>query len=183
MEKLILASASPRRREIFNMMGLDFEVIASNSEPETNTKIDIETALLEVARAKAFDIYSKNEGRVVVGADTVVYKDGVILEKPKDKDDAFSMLKMLSGDKHSVYTAVYVFSKDGEKGFVSKSDVEFYELSDSEIENYIKTEEYKDKAGGYAIQGKAFRFVKAIYGDFYNIVGFPAAEFLRFMNF
>ena len=109
MEKLILASASPRRREIFNMMGLDFEVIASNSEPETNTKIDIETALLEVARAKAFDIYSKNEGRVVVGADTVVYKDGVILEKPKDKDDAFSMLKMLSGDKHSVYTAVYVF--------------------------------------------------------------------------
>lgn len=182
MKKLILASNSPRRKEIFTKMGFDFLVMPSDKEPHIDINADAINSALNSAKIKAEDIFSRNQDDVVVGADTVVSVDSKVLGKPKDRDDAFNMLKMLSNKKHQVITAVYVCSPKKSKGFVNVTDVEFYDLDDNEINAYIDTNECMDKAGSYAIQGKGFRLVKAIHGDYNNVVGFPAAEFLRFLK-
>lgn len=182
MDKLILASNSPRRREILSLLGLGFEVAVSNNEPPICEDLGAEKSAFLSAKAKAEDIFGKYPSCTVVGADTVVAIDNKLLGKPKGEQDAIDMLKALSGKKHEVITAVYVCSPDKQKGFAVRTQVEFYELSDSEIKAYVKTGECIDKAGAYAIQGKALRFVKGICGDYYNVVGFPAAEFLRFME-
>ena len=182
MEKLILASNSPRRREIFTQLGLSFEVAVSNNEPPISEDLGAEKSAFVSAKAKAEDIFSKYPDCTVVGADTVVAVNDKLLGKPESERDAKDMLKMLSGKTHEVITAVYVCSPKKQAGFCAKTSVEFYELSDEEIEAYIKSGEPMDKAGAYGIQGKALRFVKGICGDYYNVVGFPAAEFMRFVK-
>ena len=179
MKKLILASASPRRREIFEKLGLTFEIKPSSKEPPMRENEDVEAAVLNSAKTKAQDIFSKNPDALVVGADTVVTLFGKALGKPKDEKDAVNMLKTLSGNKHTVMTGVYVISSEEESGFVEKTEVEFFKLSDKEIEDYVKSGECMDKAGAYALQGGALHFVKGICGDYYNVVGFPAARFVR----
>ena len=179
MKKLILASASPRRKEIFNLLGLSFDIKPSSKEPPMKDGEDVREAVLRSARTKAEDIFENNPDCVVVGADTVVVFDGCALGKPKDTADAQNMLKTLSGREHEVLTGVFVCSPQMKKGFVSTTRVEFFELSDNEIEEYVKSGEPMDKAGAYGIQGRGLRLVKGIVGDFYNVVGFPAAEFIR----
>ena len=182
MQKIILASASPRRQEILSLLGVAFDVVPSKKEPPLNEGIGAEESAFVAAKAKAKDIFESSPQSIVVGADTVVALDNILLGKPKSEQDAVRMLKTLSGKMHDVITAVYVCSPKGEKGFNVKTTVEFYELSDEEIQTYVKTGEPMDKAGAYGIQGKALKFVKGICGDYYNVVGFPAAEFLRFME-
>ncbi|MBS7009727.1 Maf family protein [Anaerostipes sp.] len=179
MKTLILASGSPRRREIWQQVGLEFSVIPSRKE-EVITKQDPKEAVMELALLKAEDIAGQTDsGCLVTGADTVVVKDGKILGKPKDEEDAARMLRMLSGGRHQVCTGVACILNGQKKVFCQETSVQFYPLSEDEIKEYIKTGEPMDKAGAYGIQGKAAGFIRGIEGDYYNVVGFPIARFLQ----
>lgn len=180
---MILASASPRRKEILENFGFSFKTIVKNID-EISDKTRAEEKILEIAekkaRAAAIDFPDEN----VVGADTVVVVDGKILGKPKDEKEAFSMLKSLSGRSHEVITA---FSFININKNISYSDYEitkvyFKNLTDDEINWYINTKEPMDKAGAYGIQGKGAFFVEKIEGDFFSVMGFPLGKFVRFLN-
>lgn len=180
---MILASASPRRKEILENFGFSFKTIVKNID-ETSDKTRAEEKILEIAekKAKAAAIDFPDEN--VVGADTVVVVDGKILGKPKDEKEAFSMLKSLSGRNHEVITA---FSFININKNISYSDYEitkvyFKNLTDDEINWYINTKEPMDKAGAYGIQGKGAFFVEKIEGDFFSVMGFPLGKFVRFLN-
>lgn len=194
--KIVLASASPRRAEILNLAGIEFDVWPSDKE-ETPTKSTPSEVCAELARIKALDVassiktYGQNHPDVatetdtlVIGADTIVAKDCTIFGKPKDDEDAVRMLKELSGCTHSVYTGVcLVFmsasGRVGEHTFYEETKVTFYPLDDDEIADYVGREEVTDKAGAYGIQAGAAPFVKGIDGDFYNVVGLPLSRILQ----
>lgn len=179
MKHIILASASPRRKEILELADLKFDVMPSDAQ-EITTKTAPNEVVMELASLKAKDIYKKSEKQsMIVGADTVVAYQGQILGKPTDKADAKRMLTMLSGQTHEVYTGVCVIEDGKTKTFYEETKVTFYEISDEQIDRYIKTGEPMDKAGSYGIQGKAAVFIKGIEGDYYNVVGFPIARFLQ----
>lgn len=182
MGKLILASGSPRRREIWQQVGLEFSVIPSEKE-EVITKQDPEDVVMELALLKAEDVAGQaDKDCVVVGADTVVAMDGKILGKPVDKEDAARTLRMLSGSKHQVYTGVACICNGQKHVFYEETSVWFYPVSEEEIQCYINTGEPMDKAGSYGIQGKAAGFIRGIEGDYYNVVGFPIARFLQWLK-
>ncbi|MCD6525213.1 MAG: septum formation protein Maf [Thermococcus sp.] len=168
---LVLASASPRRREILSRFIKDFHVVPSKAEEECSSGVPEECAV-ELARLKAKEVYSR-VGGTVIGADTVVSIDGHILGKPRDEQEAYEMLNSLSGRVHRVTTG-YCIIHEGEEitGSVT-TEVKFRELDDELIWAYIRTGEPMDKAGAYGIQGKAGLFVEWIRGDYYNVVGFP----------
>ena len=179
MKHIILASASPRRKEILELADLKFDVMPSDAQ-EITTKTAPNEVVMELASLKAKDIYKKSEKQsMIVGADTVVAYQGQILGKPTDEADAKRMLTMLSGQTHEVYTGVCVIEDGKTKTFYEETKVTFYEISDEQIDRYIKTGEPMDKAGSYGIQGKAAVFIKGIEGDYYNVVGFPIARFLQ----
>ena len=179
MKHIILASASPRRKEILELADLKFDVMPSDAQ-EITTKTAPNEVVMELASLKAKDIYKKSEKQsMIVGADTVVAYQGQILGKPTDKADAKRLLTMLSGQTHEVYTGVCVIEDGKTKTFYEETKVTFYEISDEQIDHYIKTGEPMDKAGSYGIQGKAAVFIKGIEGDYYNVVGFPIARFLQ----
>ena len=180
MEKfsLILASASPRRKEILTQAGYEFEVMPSDAS-EVFYDGDIERAVKENAELKAksvFEKLSEPENTAVIGADTLVSLNGKILGKPKDERDAFSMLSMLSGKYHEVETGVCVIGRDFLKSDVSVTKVKFRDLSEKEIKDYIKTGEPMDKAGAYGIQEKGCVLAERIEGDFFNVVGLPIVK-------
>jgi len=184
-KKIILASASPRRKELLESMGLKFEVVVSHVDENIEGK-DFSTELIEnLAAEKAMEVAGKIDfPAIVIGSDTVVVINNHVLGKPKDKNDAFNMLKMLSGKTHEVISGIAIVDTETNKilkDFVL-SEVTFKELSDEEINNYIETGEPLDKAGAYAIQGLAGMFVKSITGCYSNIVGisvFKLAELLK----
>ena len=179
MKHIILASASPRRKEILELADLDFDIMPSDAE-EITAKTAPNEVVMELASIKAKDIYKKSEKQsMIVGADTVVAYQGQILGKPTDEADAKRMLTMLSGQTHEVYTGVCVIEDGKTKTFYEETKVTFYEISDEQVDHYIKTGEPMDKAGSYGIQGKAAVFIKGIEGDYYNVVGFPIARFLQ----
>ena len=179
MKHIILASASPRRKEILELADLKFDVMPSDAQ-EITTKTAPNEVVMELASTKAKDIYKKSEKQsMIVGADTVVAYQGQILGKPTDEADAKRMLTMLSGQTHEVYTGVCIIEDGKTKTFYEETKVTFYEISDEQIDHYIKTGEPMDKAGSYGIQGKAAVFIKGIEGDYYNVVGFPIARFLQ----
>ena len=171
MKHIILASASPRRKEILELADLDFDIMPSDAE-EITTKTEPHEVVMELASIKARDIYERSDKQsMVIGADTVVAYHGQVLGKPADEADAKRTLMMLSGQTHEVYTGVCLIKEE--------TKVTFYEISEDEIERYIETGEPMDKAGSYGIQGKAAVFIKGIEGDYYNVVGFPIARFLQ----
>ena len=187
MYKLILASQSPRRRELLKMFGIEFDIKVSNCE-EIITSSEPAQVTMELAKQKAFETEiadvraasdAKNkENIIIIGADTVVAADGEILGKPKDKDDARRMINKISGTSHQVYTGVALVLVKGDKAacielFAEKTDVEVCEMSSQEIEDYINSDEPYDKAGGYGIQGIFGKFVSGIRGDYNNVVGLP----------
>ena len=179
MKHIILASASPRRKEILELADLKFDIMPSNAQ-EITTKTAPNEVVMELASIKAKDIYKKSEKQsMIVGADTVVAYQGQILGKPADEADAKRMLTMLSGQTHEVYTGVCIIEDGKTKTFYEETKVTFYEISDEQIDHYIKTGEPMDKAGSYGIQGKAAVFIKGIEGDYYNVVGFPIARILQ----
>lgn len=178
----ILASGSPRRKELLKLAVNEFNVIPSGAEEIIPSDVSPEKASEYLARLKAEDIAKEYPSDTVIGADTSVIINGEILGKPKNKDEARKMLNMLSGNTHKVITGCAV-CKNGEcKSFSSETSVEFYRLSESEIELYISTGEPFDKAGAYGIQGKGALLVKRISGDFFNVVGLPVAELAKFLS-
>ena len=171
---LVLASKSPRRKELLSQAGFDFQVSVSNVD-ETVNEINPVEKVLAIAKKKGLDIYSKynDEEAVVLSADTIVVINNQVLGKPKDKDDARLMMKMLQNNVHQVYTAVFIKSSQFEDHFVEKTDVFVGEMSNEEIEEYINTKEPYDKAGGYGIQGMFSKYISSINGDYYNVMGLP----------
>ncbi len=183
--RLILASASPRRRELLEQIGATFQVMPAKGE-EVITKEQPEQAVMELSRQKAEEIAEKiadgiaDEDVLVLGADTVVVYEGKILGKPKDESDARAMLSMLNGRTHSVFTGVTVIvMKNGNSqihSFYEETEVSMYPMTDAQISYYIQTGEPMDKAGAYGIQGKGAVFIEKIHGDYNNVVGLPVAK-------
>ncbi len=176
--RIVLASASPRRREILAQAGLIFEIIPSKKE-EVVTKTKPEQVVMELSAQKAEDVFEqsdKKQNPLVIGSDTIVAYGDQILGKPKDEADAFRMLKMLQGNKHQVYTGVTVITAQEQVTFFECTHVNVYPMNDDEIRAYIATGEPMDKAGAYGIQGKFARYVRGIEGDYLNVVGLPLAR-------
>lgn len=182
---IILASASPRRRDLLTQIGLEYEVMPSAAE-EKPTKILPEDIVQELALQKAEDIYRQRCGQekgefVVIGADTVVAYEGEIMGKPKDEEDACRMLGLLQGKVHQVYTGV-AFCGKGRTGqrfhavFYEKTDVSMYPMNKDEIAAYVGTKEPMDKAGAYGIQGRCAAHIEKINGDYNNVVGLPVGR-------
>ncbi len=182
MKSLILASASPRRREICDLLGLDYEVIPAVGEEVLDVALSLTDGVLQLARAKAEEVFVAHPDGLVLGADTVVTVDGAVLGKPRDEADAAGMLRRLQGRRHQVITAVWVCSPGKSDGFVSTNEVCFAPMTEEEITAYIATGEPMDKAGAYAIQGRGMRFVKELRGDFYAVMGLPAADLWQFLQ-
>jgi len=170
--QIVLASTSPRRIELLSRITTDFVTVPSTIEEVSSGPP--EKQVLTLARSKAHDVANRHEG-IIVGADTVVVFDGKILGKPQSRAEARQMLECLSNREHTVLTGLCVLSTKTEehRQAVEKTTVSFRALSDEEIKAYLDTGEYEDKAGGYAIQGRAGVFVKRICGDFYNVMGLP----------
>ena len=210
MKKIILASASPRRRELLAQIGFDFTVAPSDVE-ENPLSVLPQDIVIELSKVKARDIWEKI-GRVdmhdniddtnvgmddcrmndraaylVLSADTVVAIEGEILGKPKDEDDAVRMLNLLSGKEHQVYTGVTMIWIDGEGeekeySFYVCTGVVMYRMNREEILRYVRSGEPMDKAGAYGVQGKAAAFIKAVRGEYSNVVGLPVGRLYQEMK-
>ena len=186
MKEFVLASASPRRKELLNQIGIKFRTCTSKKEEEIlrNKPEDI---VKDLSYTKARDVYERgNRDAIVIGADTIVVVDEEVLGKPKDEAEAFAMIKKLQGDIHQVYTGVSIIWQQNNNthvsSFVAMTEVELYYMSDEEIRKYIATSEPYDKAGGYAIQGFFASYVKQIKGDYNKVVGLPIGKLYQVMK-
>ena len=182
MSKIILASASPRRRELMELAGYDFEVICADIVEVVPENAQPQDVVMSLALQKAQAVAAEYENAVVVGSDTVVALDGKILGKPHSEQEACEMLRSLSGRTHKVFTGVAIVGGGKVENFFDETDVEFYPLDDGEIRKYVATGEPMDKAGAYGIQGKGAVLVKKINGDFFNVMGLPISKLYREMN-
>lgn len=174
MMRILLASASPRRRELLEMLGVKGLVILPANTDETVTGLPPEETVQAIALEKAKAVAgSAAASDVIIAADTLVYLDGGALGKPRDAADAAAMLRRLSGNRHTVYTGVALIQGGRELTFFERTDVFFRALSEEEIAAYIRTGEPMDKAGAYGAQGRGAAFIERIEGDFFNVVGLP----------
>ena len=169
----ILASKSPRRKELFQLICPEFRQIVSHVDERSIQITEPDKLCAELARLKCLAVFSENPDSCVIGSDTMVSVDGTLLGKPKDREDCIRMLKMLSGREHNVYTGVYIASPEKQEGFTVCTDVYFMEMSDAEIEAYADTDDPYDKAGAYGIQSGAARFIEKIDGDYFSVMGLP----------
>jgi len=182
MTKIILSSASPRRREILTLLQIPFDAVVSNFDEGSLHHEDPSLRVRELARGKALEVSGRFPERFVLGADTVVHIDGKILEKPADRDEARTMLQRLSGREHEVHTGVSLVRGGEELGQeVVLTRVRFRPLAETEIEAYLDTGDSFDKAGAYGIQSPGARLVEGIAGCFYNVAGLPVAATLRLL--
>ena len=179
MSSVILASKSPRRRELLARITPDFEVVVAEEAEVLPADVTPEETPVYLAAYKAGSVAASRPDKVVIGSDTVVIIDGTVLGKPRDKDDAARMLRLLSGRKHTVVTGCCLICGTRWLSFSERTRVEFYALSDREIEEYIATGEPFDKAGAYGIQGQGSLLVKGIEGDYFNVMGLPVARLKR----
>jgi len=181
----ILGSASPRRKELFERMGLSFSVYPVNIDESVsfNRKRPADV-VKELARKKMDALKNENEydQDILVTADTLVFLKGQVLGKPSNRGEAYEMLRSLSGKTHSVYTGVCFCLGAGQVAFYERTQVDFMPLSGEVIERYLDFNEYKGKAGAYAIQGRGAFFISSISGDYYNVVGFPVNAFIRTLS-
>jgi len=172
---IILASGSPRRKELLEQIHLPFTVETSEVEEIVPHEMNPEQTVMYLASIKAKAVAEKRTNHLVIGADTVVVLDGRILGKPRNRDHAREMLMNLSGKTHTVYTGVAIIQEKQETSFFEKTDVTFWELEQEEIEGYLDSGEPFDKAGAYGIQGIGAVLVKEIKGDYFSVVGLPIA--------
>ena len=175
----ILASQSPRRRELLSMLGLEFEIITADIDETMDESIPVEDAVAEISRKKAQAVGKNNTGRLIVSADTIVTVEGRVLGKPHSEDEARAMLQSLSGRSHTVMTAVCLYCDGKAETHVEKTEVVFKPLSLEEIDAYIATGSPMDKAGAYGIQDGAAVFVEALRGDYYNVMGLPLCALVK----
>lgn len=179
MADIILASASPRRKELLTLAGVDFTVKVADVEEIIPENASPDEVVMSLALQKAQAVSKDNADCIVIGSDTVVALDGEILGKPKDEENAREMLIALSGRSHTVYTGVAIIHGEKTKSFCEATEVVFNELSQEEILNYIATKEPMDKAGAYGIQGKGCVLVEKIVGDYFNVVGLPVSRLYK----
>lgn len=177
--RIILASGSPRRKELLKTAGIEFDVIPSGADENIEEKMSPAKTVETLARVKAEDVFIQHRDCAVIGSDTVVACGEEILGKPKDKAEAYRMLTSLSGKTHSVFTGVCIRTKDVTAVFSEETKVTFYPLTENEIRAYIQTGEPMDKAGAYGIQGMGCTLVEKIEGDYFNVVGLPVAKTVR----
>lgn len=173
--QLILASQSPRRKELLGLFHIPFTVRVADADESMNSQLPPFEEVARVSRLKA-EAVPRDADDVVVAADTIVVCDGQILGKPKDEADAFRMLKLLSGKDHQVMTGLTVLRGDSVTVHTEVTDIHFRPLSDKEIWQYIRTGEPMDKAGSYGIQGGAALFAERLVGDYYNVMGLPVCR-------
>ena len=174
-DKIILASQSPRRRELLSLITTEFEVITADVDETIDENETAENTVMMLSRKKANAVSTLNPGRIVIGADTIVVCDGKILGKPENRKHATEMLRSLSGRTHQVLTGVTITDYYKTETFFVSSDVTFFDLTDEEIISYAESGEPDDKAGAYGIQGKGSLLVEKISGDYFNIVGLPVS--------
>lgn len=176
--KVILASQSPRRAALMDLIKIDFEVLPSENEKKIQNGSNIEEQAIEVAYEKALNVYNNTQGdRAIIGADTIVVKDNKVYGKPKDRDDAIRMLKELEGEYHSVYTSLAILIEDHEKTEeykdIVKTIIKVKDMTDEEIYEYVDNERPYDKAGAYAIQSCFCRYIEKIEGNYMSVIGLP----------
>lgn len=179
--KIILASQSPRRRELMELARFDYEVLVSNADETFEEGLSLEEQSKRLAFIKAKTVFDNTQGdRCIIGSDTMVILGDKVYEKPKDRDDAIRMITELQGRSHTVYTSLAILIEENEEYKeiieLSKVDVYIKKMTESEIVEYVDTEEPYDKAGAYAIQSSFCKFVEKIYGDYYSVVGLPIGK-------
>ncbi len=179
MPNLILASSSPRRKELLENLHLNFHIYSSDIDESFEPGTSPEEVVMGLAERKARAVFSKHPNDFIIGSDTVVVFDGAILGKPTGHEEAVGMLRLLSGQAHEVYTGVSIISPGNEVRFFEKTKVHFWELTDREIEYYVNSGEPFDKAGGYGIQGLGSMLVKKIDGDYFAVMGLPVSMTVR----
>lgn len=182
MKEIILASQSPRRKELLEEVGLRFRVEPAQIEEHLDESLPITQAIEQLAKEKAMPIACRHPQCIVIGADTLVAVDGLVLGKPADEADAARMLRMLSGRRHQVIGGVALLCGNEEVLFHCVSEVRFFPLREEEIAAYIRSGEPMDKAGAYGIQGLGRLFVESICGDYFNIVGLPVSRLMRALD-
>ena len=180
--KIILASNSPRRKELLLRHNIAFDIIPSDVIELVDNNLSPVENVMNLAKQKALDVYNKSQEEVILAADTIVVYNNEILGKPKDEMDAFRMLRLLSGKTHEVITGVAFVINGKIDTYYEISKVTFKKLTEEEILEYIKTKEPMDKAGSYAIQGIGSKLVDSYEGDFDNIVGLPMKLVLKVLN-
>lgn len=177
---IILASGSPRRKELLSLITENFKILPADIDENICEEVELLKQPQYLAEKKARFVFENgHQNDIVIGSDTGVFIDGKMLGKPTDSENAKQMLRQLSGRKHIVITGCSIISKDRCISFSEETIVDFYKLSDEEIDEYISTNEPLDKAGAYGIQGKGATLVKRIEGDYYNVVGLPVALLKR----
>jgi MAF protein len=181
VNKIILASSSPRRKELLEREGIDFIVDASSIEEILDLSLSVEDRLMKLATDKAKPIHDKYPNDIVIGADTIVYFNDEIIGKPRDIYHAKEILESLNKNKHSVYSAVAIYNKDELITFIDKTDVYFKDIT-SLIDEYLNSDEWNGKAGAYAIQGKASCFIDHIDGDIDTVIGLPTQKVINILN-
>ena len=174
-DRLILASQSPRRRELLSILGIPFDVIPSSIDETPTPGEDPTSFVVRVARDKGMEVASRMEQSLVLSADTIVTIDGEILNKPEDERDAVRMLRKLSGRAHEVYTAVCLINQVKQETLegLDRTQVWFDVMTEDQIHDYIQRENVMDKAGAYAIQGYAGLYIPRIDGNYFNVMGLP----------
>ncbi len=178
--KIILASASPRRQELLTKAGIIFDIIPSQVEEIFNKEVSVEEAVMDLAHQKAKWVKDKEKTKaLVIGSDTIVVINNEVLGKPKDHDDAVRMLSLLENNVHEVITGVSLIKEEKTINFYEKTLVYFKPMTKENIEQYIKEENVYDKAGSYAIQGEAMKYIDHIEGDYYNVIGLPIDRLLK----
>ncbi len=184
MKKLILASASPRRSDLLRLLGMSFDVVPSHVSEDLDRSIPPAEYVREIASRKARAVAASFREEIVLAADTVVVLEGDILEKPAGEDEAVQMLGRLSGKTHRVYTGLALIDTGSGRSIhdVAVTDVSMRPITPGEIRQYVQTREPMDKAGGYAVQGRAAAFVHSISGCFYNVVGLPLSLFCSLLE-
>ncbi len=183
-QPIILASQSPRRQEILTNLSIPFEVYLGNVSVQKFPDLPPWEYVVNLAEQKAIEPASHYTHGLIITADTIVYCKKEIMEKPKDRDDAVRMITILQGAKHHVYTGICLTDSTSglKKSAVAVSEVSFSVMTEEEVNWYVDTREYRDKAGGYAIQGIASQFIIGINGCYFNVVGFPVNTFYRLMK-
>ena len=176
MTRIILASKSPRRRELLELLKIPFEIIVSDIDEQIDHNNDLVKEIEKLSFQKANAVFKDHQDALVIGSDTIVKIGNMALGKPHSIQEAKEMLKELSDRTHEVVTGVTILYKNQVETFSSIAKVNFYPLSEEEIDEYVSTNEPMDKAGAYAIQGDAAKFIRSIEGDYYTIVGLPIGE-------
>jgi septum formation protein len=180
--EIVLASASPRRQELLRQVGLSFRVVPSQVDEQVDEPMAPAALVKHLAVIKAREVARSEPGALVIGADTLVVVDGKVLGKPKDRADAIFMLERLSGRSHQVMTGVAVLHGANEQVIHEVTQVEFLPLAREQIERYVDSGEAMDKAGAYGIQGRAASMVRAIHGDYFNVVGLPLSRTVQLLS-